>query len=113
MLSTTYLIEQLNLLEAKREQLEKNVLNVNEKQIYQADKADQAELFKAHDAIVDLINYQTDIINIFCNEFTKTYSKEYVQDLQNTISKQRYYIKNLGGNPSNINFIKMEDLKRC
>jgi hypothetical protein len=113
MLSISYLIEQLDKIELKRIELQKNVLDVNEREIYKADIKEQAELFKAHNAIIDFINYQSEIIVLLVNESTKTYSKEYVQDLQNTITKQRYYIKDLGGNPSNINFIKMQDLKQC
>jgi hypothetical protein len=111
MLSISYLVEQLDKIELKRIDLQKNVLDVNEREIYKADKKEQAELFKSHDAIIDFINYQSEIIGTLVNEFTKTYSKEYVKDLQDTIAKQRYYIKDLGGNPSNINFIKMQDLK--
>jgi uncharacterized protein YqgQ len=111
MINTAYLYELLNKLEANRATLQKNVLDVNEAQIYQADYKDRAELFKSHDAIVNYINDQTDIINMLTNEVTKMYSKEYVKDLQTTISKQRYFIKVLGGNPSNINYIKNDDIQ--
>lgn len=98
-------------LEQKRENLQKFILDVNEKQIYEAPVEDRAELFKTHDAIINFINFQTDVINNLTNTLVQSYSKAYVKDLQDTISKQRYYIKQLGGNPSNINFTKMQDLQ--
>ena len=97
-------------LEAKRDQLQREVLDVNEAQILQADYKDRAELFKSHNAIIDVINMQTETIDLLVNELIKSYSKEYVQDLQNTIKKFRAYVKDLGGNPSVINFIKNEDI---
>jgi hypothetical protein len=97
-------------LEQKREYLQKYVLDVNERQIIEADIQDRKELYKTHDSILNFIDFQTDIINKLINSFVKSYSKEYVKDLTDTITKQRYYIKQLGGNPSNISYVKLTDL---
>jgi hypothetical protein len=107
----THEIYQLVLdLEQRRENLQKYILDVNERQIFEAPKEDRAELFKTHDAILNFINFQTDVINILTNNLVQSYSKAYVKDLQNTITKQSFYIKQLGGNPSNLNFVTLKDL---
>jgi uncharacterized protein Yka (UPF0111/DUF47 family) len=93
--------------------LQKNVLDINEQAITQAPKEEREELYKTHDAIVNFINEQTYVIQILSVNITNMYSREYVKDLNNLIQKQRKYIEVLGGNPSNINFIKMQDLKEC
>lgn len=105
-----YILERLQQAETKRKLLEKNVLNENEKAIHAADKEYQKELFFAHDAIVDFINFQTETINILINQNSKLYSKNYVDDLLNLTRKQRAYIIGLGGNPSVLNFITINDL---
>jgi hypothetical protein len=97
-------------LEEKRKHLQKNILDVNEKQIFEAPKEDREELFKTHDSIIDFINFQTDVINKLTNNIIQCYTKQYVNDLQDTIKKQRYYIKQLGGNPSIISYVKPSDL---
>lgn len=110
MLNTHELYTLVLDLEKRRENLQKFILDVNERQIFEANKEDRAELFRTHDAIVNFINFQTDVINTLTNNVVQSYSKSYVKDLQDTITKQRYYIKQLGGNPSNLNFVKLKDL---
>lgn len=92
------------------EHLQKSVLDVNEQNILQCPKDDQPELFAAHDAIINFINIQQQAISKLAFNLNKSYSKKYVDDLKDTIAKQRKYIEVLGGNPSIINHIKMEDL---
>lgn len=110
MLNTHEIYSLILDLEQRRERLQKFVLDVNERQIFEAPIEDRAELFKTHDNIINFINFQTEIVNRLTNTLVQSYSKEYVKDLQDTITKQRYYIKQLGGNPSNLNFVKLKDL---
>jgi hypothetical protein len=111
-MQNTHIIYSLVLdCEKRREELQKFVLDVNERQILEAPKEDRDELYKTHDAIINFINIQTSVINQLTSKIVKSYSKEYVNDLQNTISKQRYYIKQLGGNPSIINYTTLNDIK--
>jgi glutamate/tyrosine decarboxylase-like PLP-dependent enzyme len=110
MANTYHLQNELLKLESMRTNLQKSVLDVNEKAISQAEIEDRAELYKSHDAIIDFINAQTNVINLCIKHVENMHTKEYVKHLQDTINKQRFYIKNLGGNPSNISYIKCEDL---
>jgi uncharacterized protein YqgQ len=105
-----YLKDKLSRLEMMRDNLQKTVLDANEKAISEAPIEDRKELYKTHDLIIDFINEQTNMINLTVNTIQKMYSKEYVLDLQNTIKKQKFYIQSLGGNNSIISYIKTEDL---
>lgn len=105
-----YLKDKLSRLEMMRDNLQKTVLDANEKAISEAPIEDRKELYKTHDLIIDFINEQTNMINLTVNTIQKMYSKEYVLDLQNTIKNQKFYIQSLGGNNSIISYIKNEDL---
>lgn len=106
-----YLKHELKKLEIMRNDLQKSVLDVNEKAIAEAPVEDRKELYRTHDNIIDFINAQTNCINLCINIMENMYSKEYVNDLKDTINKQKYYIRNLGGNNSIISYIKNTDLK--
>ena len=101
---------ELQNVEKLRVNLQKLVLDVNEKAIADAPTEERQELYKSHDMIIDFINAQTKLIDMCIYEIHHMYSKNYVQDLQDLIRKQKFYIRSLGGNPSILSYIKENDL---
>ena len=105
-----YLNQEIIKLETARVNLQKNVLDVNERAIADADIDERKELYESHDAIINFINAQTLIINHCVYQIQTMHTDAYVNDLKNLIKKQKYYIELLGGNPSNLNYILNSDI---
>jgi hypothetical protein len=105
-----YLNQEILKLETLRVNLQKSVLDVNERAIADADIDERKELYQSHDAIIDFINAQTTVINICVNQIQSMHTNAYVNDLKDLIKKQKYYIQLLGGNPSNLNYILNSDI---
>lgn len=101
---------ELQNLEKLRVNLQKLVLDVNEKAIADSPVEERQELYKSHDMIIDFINAQTRLIDMCVYQIQTMYSKQYVSDLQDLIKKQKFYIQNLGGNPSILSYITANDL---
>lgn len=105
-----FLKSEIAKLELSRSNLQKMVLDVNEKAIAEAPLEERKELYTSHDAIIDFINAQTNVIDLCISHIQGMYSKEYVADLKDLIAKQKFYIKVLGGNHSLINHILKSDI---
>jgi hypothetical protein len=101
---------ELQKLEKMRVDLQKLVLDANESAIADASPGERQELYKSHDMIIDFINAQSSVLRLCIGQIQQMYSKKYVHDLQQLISKQKFYIKQLGGNPSLLNYITENDL---
>lgn len=87
------------------------IIEPNQKEINQiTDYKERQQLQEAHNKLVLFINQQSDLIDELIKKLATAPDKREVQYLQKYIKHARAYIKNLGGNPSVLNYIKDQDI---
>jgi len=107
----TYLIEQII------EQQNKNynafwsdVIIENQKEINTITDYKERQILQAtQNKIVSFINQQSDLIEYLLKNLSQSYTKEQIDFYKKYNRAAKAYIRNLGGNPGNLNFIKESD----
>lgn len=100
----------VNRLSVKQEQVFNDFIYPNERAIASLPANEKEQAYKEHDAIVAFINYQTDVINYLLLTLEKRPSKSQYEFNKRHLEQALYYIKQLGGNASNLSYIKPQDL---
>jgi len=106
----TYLIEILNKQEKKYNDFWNEILDENQKQINATNDYNERQILQAsQNKIVTYINEQTDLIIYLTKQLAKAPSIEQMNYLKRENKAAKAYIRSLGGNPSNLSFIKESD----
>ena len=107
----TYLIE--NILAKQNNNYNSfwnDVLDENQKQINNTSDLNERQILQAtQNKIVTYINQQSDLIEYLLKDLAKSPTVEQVNYLKRYNAAAKAYIRNLGGNPSNLSFIKESD----
>lgn len=106
----TYLIEIINKTEKSYNDLWNEVLEENQKQINATNDLNERQILQAtQNKIVTYINEQTDLILYLTKQLAKAPTVEQMNYLKRENKAAKAYIRSLGGNPSNLSFIKESD----
>jgi len=106
----TYLIEILNKQEKNYNDFWNEVLDENQKQINATNDVNERQILQdSQNKIVTYINQQTDLIIYLTKQLAKATPIEQINYLKRENKAAKAYIRSLGGNPSNLSFIKESD----
>jgi hypothetical protein len=87
-----------------------DILEPNQKEINNTiDFEERKQLQQTQNKIANFINYQSDIIENLLNELENRPTKSQLEFYKNFANDAKKYIKVLGGNPSNLSYIKNTD----
>jgi hypothetical protein len=88
-----------------------DVLEPNQSEINNiTDFEDRKQLQQTQNKICSFVNYQSDLIESLLSELEKRPTKQQLTFYINLANDAKKYIMVLGGNPSNLNYIKPTDL---
>jgi hypothetical protein len=107
----TYLIEQIIDKQNKNySTFWHDVIDENQKEINTITDYKERQILQAtQNKIVSYINQQSDLIEYLLKNLAQSYTKEQIEYYKKYNRAAIAYIRNLGGNPSNLNFIKDTD----
>jgi sensor domain CHASE-containing protein len=107
----TYLIQNIiNKHNTSYSNFWNEILDENQKQIDSTiDYNDRQILQATQNKIITFINEQSNMIEVLCKQLASSPTVEQVNYLKRYNSAAKAYIRNLGGNPSNLTFIKESD----
>jgi len=97
-------------LASKQNDVFNNFIYPNEKAIASLPAENQQIAYKEHDAIVEFINYQTDVINYLLLQLEKRPTVSQYEFKKRHLEQALYYIEKLGGNSSILSYVKASDL---
>lgn len=108
----TYLIETIiQKHNISYEKFWREVLELNQTEINNITDYKERQILQAtQNKIIAYINEQSDTIEFLLEKLAKAPSQEQINYYKKYCTQARFYIKNLGGNPSNLNYIKDSDL---
>jgi hypothetical protein len=87
-----------------------DILEPNQKEINNTiDFEERKQLQQTQNKIANFINYQSDIIENLLNELENRPTKSQLEFYKNLATDAKKYIEILGGNPSNLSYIKKSD----
>lgn len=87
------------------------VLEPNQREINNiTDYKERQTLQATHDKIAQYVNEQSDLIEYLIRHLAKAPTVSELEYYKRYARQARYYIKNLGGNPSTLNYINDSDL---
>jgi hypothetical protein len=96
---------------AKYTQIWDDVLMPNQAQIFNTTDYKEKQLLQAtQDKLAVYINTQSNLVEFLVKELAKAPQKSELDYYKRYAKQARYYIKNLGGNPSILNHITDADL---
>ena len=107
----TYFLENiLNKQEKDYNDFWSEILDENQKQINSTtDYKERQVLQDTQNKIVTYVNGQTDLIVYLLKQLAKAPTNEQMNYLKRENKAAKAYIRSLGGNPSNLSFIKESD----
>jgi hypothetical protein len=87
-----------------------DILEPNQSEINNiTDFDERKQLQQTQNKIASFINYQSDIIESLIKEIEKRPTQDQLEFYKNLANDAKKYIKVLGGNPSNLSYIKNTD----
>ena len=87
-----------------------DILEPNQSEINNiTDFDERKQLQQTQNKIASFINYQSDIIESLIKEIQKRPTRHQLEFYKNLANDAKKYIKVLGGNPSNLSYIKNTD----
>jgi hypothetical protein len=87
-----------------------DILEPNQSEINNiTDFDERKQLQQTQNKIASFINYQSDIIESLIKEIQKRPTQHQLEFYKNLANDAKNYIKILGGNPSNLSYIKNTD----
>lgn len=106
---TAEINQTINTLSVKQNKVFNEFIYPNEKYINSLPAENQEQAYKEHDAIVGFINYQTDVINYLLLQLDKRPTAAQYEFRKRHLEQALYYIKQLGGDSSILNYVKNSD----
>lgn len=101
----------LNKANAKYQKIWTEVLEPNQREINNTTDFKERQILQAtQDKIAVYVNEQSELIEYLITQLAKAPTVSELDYYKRYAKQARHYIKNLGGNPSILNFIKDTDL---